>query len=181
MHGNTLNRTTMATWKSKPWQTRVQLPSSPYGTGYGVLGLGLKTCLRANLGLFLGAILCSPRVTLGVAPTKPFAATRCCVELALGVTPHFLLGKFAVVPRNHLTLGKPRVGEINWKGNCVKVGPWDWGRSGEANQVENQPNDTNSLINDYFPRPWQPWQSQGTCWNLWKFCKQCCFILQTRV
>ncbi len=32
-----------------------------------------------------------------------------------------------------------------------------------------------------FPRPWQPWQSQGTCWNLWKFCKQCCFILQTRV
>ncbi len=25
------------------------------------------------------------------------------------------------------------------------------------------------------PRPWQPWQSQATCWNLWKFCKQCCF------
>ncbi len=52
---------------------------------------------------------------------------------------------------HHKFCDLPRVGEITWKGNCGEVGCWDWGRSGEANQVENQPNDTNSLINDYFP------------------------------
>jgi hypothetical protein len=65
----------------------------------GFLGLGLKTCLRANLGLFFGAILCSPRAKLGVAPTKPFVTTRCCVEVALGVTPTFSFGTIWCCPK----------------------------------------------------------------------------------
>lgn len=79
---------------------------------------------------------------------------------------------------HHKFCDLPRVGEITWKGNC-----------GEANQVENQPNDTNSLINDYFPdlgnlgNPKQhvgtcesfannvalaKWSKQGFCWRLWQ-------------
>jgi hypothetical protein len=57
------------------------------------------TCLKANLGLFFGAILCSPRATLGVAPTKPFAATRFCVEVAVGVTPTFSFGTIWFCPK----------------------------------------------------------------------------------
>ncbi len=62
----------------------------------------------------------------------------------------------------------PRVGEITRKENCGEVGCWDWGRSGEANQVENQPNDTNSLINYYFPdlrNLCSPKGHVGTCEN----------------
>lgn len=59
----------------------------------------------------------------------------------------------------------PRVGEITWKENCGEVGCWDWGRSGEANQVENQPNDTNSLINYYFSDLGNPKGHVGTCEN----------------
>jgi hypothetical protein len=99
--GNTLNRTTMATWKSKPWQTRVQLPSSPYGTGYGVLGLGLKT--KGKLGFILWGNFCvlpgQHLVLLGVTPTKAFVATRCCVEVALGVTPTFSFGTIWCCPK----------------------------------------------------------------------------------
>lgn len=69
---------------------------------------------------------------------------------------------------HHKFCGLQRVGEITWKGNLGEVGLWDWGRSGEANQVENQPNDTNSLINDYFPdlgNLGNPKRHVGTCEN----------------